>query len=106
MFDELEDTFEPKTGRVGSRGKRTSMRFTDRVYAEIRKMSSRSQSGRKSSFTGRYIGRGYQVVRGTNLSHYSNSELRRVIVKARLQKWRELGSRMSKLIYGICNVMA
>ena len=96
MQNETENTFKPKIGRVGNRGKRSSRRFIDRVYAEMGKTSSKNRSGRKSSFTGRYIGRGFQVAKITRLSHYSGSELRRVIVKARFVKLAGTGFKNAK----------
>jgi len=80
-----EDDFEPRLGRIRSRGGKRARSYLSRVLAAAN--LARGGSGRRTAFSGARLGRGAGVGRLlARRDRYAAWRQRRVIVKARLAK--------------------
>ncbi len=94
------DDFKPKVGRIGSTTGRKSQRYLNRVIRNMKRASQGRAGGKRSSFSGSRIGRGYSA--GTVLATRGfQPGRRRVIVKARFTSFRRggLGAAKAHLRY-------
>jgi len=94
------DDFIPKVGRIRATSGRKNQRYLNRVIRNMKRASQGRVGGKRSSFSGSRIGRGYSTgtvltVRGFQLGQ------RRVIVKARFTSFKRggLGAAKAHLRY-------
>ena len=94
MVGDNEDVFKPKLGRIGNVGKKAANRYINRVLNVAGKLdSSFVKSGSRNKFSGRNIGRGYNVVAASRNGSISKFSQRRVVIKARIMKMSGTGFR-------------
>ena len=94
------DDFKPKVGRIRSTSGRKSQRYLNRVIRNMKRASQGRSGGKRSSFSGSRIGRGYSA--GTVLATRGfQPGRRRVIVKARFTSFKRggLGAAKAHLRY-------
>ena len=84
------DDFKPKVGRIRATSGRKSQRYLNRVIRNMKRASQGRAGGKRSSFSGSRIGRGYSA--GTVLATRGfQPGRRRVIVKARFTSFKRGG---------------
>ncbi|HML92967.1 relaxase/mobilization nuclease RlxS [Methyloceanibacter sp.] len=82
-----DDDFEPRLGKIRSRGTKRSRKFLHQVLAAANLARGGGSGSRKSRFTGSRIGRGAGAGRVlASRDRYTAFRQRRVIVKARIVK--------------------
>lgn len=94
------DDFKPKLGTIRSTSGRKSQRYLNRVIQNMKRASQTRAGGKRSSFSGSRIGRGYSA--GTVLATRAfQPGRRRVIVKARFTSFKRggLGAAKAHLRY-------
>lgn len=94
------DNFKPKVGKIRSSSGRKSQRYLNRVIQNMKRASQGHSGGKRSSFSGSRIGRGYSA--GTVLTTRAfQPGRRRVIVKARFTSFKRggLGAAKAHLRY-------
>ncbi len=85
-----DDDFQPKLGRIRSRGSKRGRKYLHRVLRAVALAGGRPRSGsslRHSTFQGSQIGRGASIGRVLgSRDHYAAFRSRRVVVKSRIVK--------------------
>lgn len=82
-----DDDFEPRLGKIGSRGPKRSRKFLHQVLAAVNLARGGGNGSRKSGFTGSRLGRGAGAGRVlASRDRYAAFRQRRVIVKSRIVK--------------------
>ncbi|HEV2549405.1 MAG TPA: relaxase/mobilization nuclease RlxS [Stellaceae bacterium] len=82
-----DDNFEPKLGKIRSRGGKGNRRYLQRVLQAVALAGGRPKGAQRTRFHGNRIGRGSGVGRVlTSRDRYAAFRVRRVIIKSRIVK--------------------
>jgi type IV secretory pathway VirD2 relaxase len=93
-----DDDFEPKLGKIRSRGTKRGRRYLQQVLRSLARAGGRplSRGSRRNAFSGSRIGRGAGAGRVLR-DHYAAFRTRRVVIKTRIVKLGPQGTKTARL---------